>query len=172
MPPLSNHGFSRPTSGHPSPIACSGRCRAQGGRSKLLELSFCAILLLGPKILLRGDHGGAQTLALSSWNTGALDSKEIDWRAEWGIKRDKEEIGISEDSEFKLPGAGLAGWQRRWQCQRRWARHGRAALWSWPLSARWLPFRQVAPFPTLDEFTNSLSDCTDNIEIKGENPHL
>lgn len=57
MPPLSNHGFSRPTSGHPSPIACSGRCRAQGGRSKLLELSFCAILLLGPKILLRGDHG-------------------------------------------------------------------------------------------------------------------
>lgn len=53
-----------------------GSLELRADSQKLLGLSFCDILLLGPRSL-KGRSGGAQASVLWSWKTGALDPEEV-----------------------------------------------------------------------------------------------
>lgn len=79
-------------------------------------------------------------------------SRELDWRA-WRRR------GSARAAGLRMWGGGHGG-------------GGGCILILGTLLTHCLTFRQVAPFLTLDEFPNSLSDSTEDTWNMGENPHL
>lgn len=128
--------------------------------------SFCDILPLGTKSLRRQRFPAPQPCGIGKPEP-RLRGRGLKGR--WGDIKRQGENGSAGGSE---PFEGWTGGLAEEGSADVLAKTGGRVLIPATLLTHWLTFRQIAHFLTLDEFTNPLSDSTEEEGNKGEDSHL